>query len=79
MYTRATGRRRVVASALLIRIEEEARDAGKPMLRLETGAEQGAAIALYERSGFRRCAAFGHYAVLEPHRIAASLFHEKLL
>lgn len=36
-----------------------------PTLRLETGPLQHEAIALYERSGYRPIAAFGHY-VGEP-------------
>jgi putative acetyltransferase len=79
MYTRDAARGRGVGKALLARIEREARDAGKPMLRLETGTFQAAAIGLYERCGFRPCAAFGHYAELPPHRIATSLFYEKPL
>ena len=47
--------------------------------RLETGTLQTSAIALYEGCGFRACGAFGHYAELEWHRIAASLFYEKQL
>ena len=53
--------------------------AGKKLLRLETGTEQAAAIGLYEGFSFRPCSAFGHYAMLPPHRIAASLFYEKAL
>jgi putative acetyltransferase len=49
------------------------------VLRLETGIHQAAAIGLYEGYGFRRCGAFGHYAGLPPHRIAASVFYEKPL
>jgi ribosomal protein S18 acetylase RimI-like enzyme len=49
------------------------------VLRLETGTEQAAAIGLYEKCGFRPCAAFGHYAGVPPRRIAASLFYEKAL
>ena len=79
MYTREAARGRGVGKALLARIEAEARAAGKPVLRLETGTEQAAAIGLYEGYGFRPCGAFGHYADLEPHRIAASLFYEKPL
>ena len=79
MYTSEAARRRGVGRALLARIEEEARDAGKPMLRLETGIRQTAAIGLYEGSGFRPCGAFSHYAGLPPHMIAASLFYEKPL
>jgi putative acetyltransferase len=79
MYTREAARGRGVAKALLGHLAAEARTAGKPMLRLETGTEQKAAIGLYEGFGFRRCAAFGHYAALPPHRIAASIFYEKQL
>jgi putative acetyltransferase len=79
MYTREAARGSGVGKALLARIEEEARDAGKRVLRLETGTHQAAAIGLYEGYGFRPCGAFGHYADLPPHRIATSLFYEKPL
>jgi putative acetyltransferase len=79
MYTREAARGRGVGKALLARIEREARDAGKPVLRLETGTEQMAAIGLYEGCGFRPCGPFGHYAGLPPSHIAASLFYEKPL
>lgn len=79
MYTRDAARGRGVGKALLTRIEREARDAGKPMLRLETGTLQAAAIGLYERCGFQARGPFGHYAGLPPHRIATSLFYEKPL
>ena len=79
MYTREAARGRGVGKALLAQIETEARHAGKPMLRLETGTLQAEAIGLYERCGFRACGAFGHYAELSPHRVATSLFYEKPL
>ena len=79
MYTRESLRGRGVGRALLGRIEQEARAVGKPMLRLETGTLQAAAIGLYEQYGFRPCGAFGNYAALPPHRIATSLFYEKPL
>jgi putative acetyltransferase len=79
MYTRDTARGRGVGKALLAHIERQARDAGKSMLRLETGTLQAAAIGLYQGCGFRACGAFGHYATLPPHRIATSLFYEKPL
>jgi putative acetyltransferase len=79
MYTREAARGHGVARALLARIEREARDEGKPVLRLETGTHQAAAIGLYEGYGFRLCGAFGHYAALPPRQIAASLFYEKPL
>jgi putative acetyltransferase len=79
MYTRESVRGRGVGKALLARLEAEARATGVPMLRLETGTYQDAAIGLYERCGFRRCAAFGHYADLPQHRIEMSIFYEKHL
>ena len=79
MYTRDAARGQGVGKALLARLEREARDAAKPMLRLETGTLQVAAIGLYEGWGFTACGPFGHYAELPPHRIATSLFYEKPL
>jgi putative acetyltransferase len=79
MYTREAARGRGVGKALLARLEQEARAAAKPLLRLETGTLQTAAIGLYEGCGFRACGPFGGYAALAPHRIAASLFYEKAL
>ena len=79
MYTRDAARGRGVGKALLARIEREARDAGKAVLRLETGTEQMAAIGLYTGGGFHACAPFGHYAGLRPSHVAASLFYEKPL
>ena len=79
MYTRENARGRGVAKALLAHLEQEAHAAGKPLLCLETGTLQAAAIGLYEGAGFRSCDAFGLYATLPPHRIATSLFYEKRL
>ena len=79
MYTREAMRGRGVAKAILARLEQEARAAGMPLLRLETGTKQDAAIGLYERCGFRRRGAFGHYAELPPHRVETSIFYEKPL
>jgi putative acetyltransferase len=79
MYTRESVRGRGVGKALLARIEQEARAANRPILRLETGTLQAAAIGLYEGCGFKAREAFGHYARLPPHRIATSLFYEKPL
>ena len=79
MYTREAVRGRGLGKALVARLEAEARGAGFRILRLETGTYQDAAIGLYERCGFRRCGAFGHYAELPPHRIEMSIFYEKNL
>jgi putative acetyltransferase len=77
MYTRPAARRKGVAAALLRRLEDEARDAGHSVLRLETGAYQDEAIAFYEREGFERCEAFGDYLALSPQALATSVFYEK--
>jgi len=79
MFVRPTLRGRGVAAALLARLEAEARDSGREVVRLETGDRQLDAIRLYERAGFRRCAAFGAYASMPAHRVATSLFFEKRL
>ena len=79
MYTRENARGRGIGKALLAHLEQDARAAGKPMLRLETGTLQTAAIGLCEGAGFRSRNAFGPYAELAPHRIVTSLFYEKPL
>jgi putative acetyltransferase len=79
MYTRPAARGRGLAKAVLRRLEEEARAAGKTMLRLETGHFQPEAVGLYRRAGFSSCGPFGHYARLPARDIELSLFFEKLL
>lgn len=66
MYVRDAARRQGVAGALLARLEAEARGADLSWLRLETGEQQIAAMQLYARAGFRRCAAFGDYTLMPP-------------
>ena len=77
MYVRDAARRQGVAGAILARLEAEARNAGLSWLRLETGDNQIAAMQLYARAGFRRCAAFGDYAAMAPQSIVTSVFFEK--
>ena len=77
MYVRDVARGRGVADAILSRIEQEARDAGLFLLRLETGDRQFAAMRVYTRAGFRRCPAFGDYVGTAPQSIATSVFFEK--
>ena len=77
MYVRDAARRQGVAGALLARLEEETRVAGLAWLRLETGEHQIAAMQLYARAGFRRCPAFGDYALMRAQSIATSVFLEK--
>lgn len=61
MYVAPPWRGRNVAQALLEHLERVAQQNGSPMLRLETGIHQRAAMALYERRGFVRRKAFGDY------------------
>jgi putative acetyltransferase len=79
MYTRPVARGRGVAKAVLRRIEDEAREAGTSLLRLETGTYQQAAIGLYEHTGFRPRGPFGAYAAMPARNIETSLFFEKEL
>jgi putative acetyltransferase len=79
MYVRPAARGRGIADALLARIETVVRDAGLARLCLETGDRQIAAIRVYDRAGFSRCAAFGAYAAMPPTGIATSIFFEKHL
>jgi putative acetyltransferase len=64
---------------VLKRLEDEARQAGERVLRLETGMYQKEALRFYEKCGFRRCEAFGAYRDLPVESIATSVFFEKRL
>jgi putative acetyltransferase len=67
-------RRRGIAHRLLAHLELLAAGDGRSLVRLETGIAQPEAIALYERSGFRRISPFPPYGP-DP----LSLFMEKAL
>jgi putative acetyltransferase len=54
-------RGRGVSKAILEALEARAREERVGQLRLETGVENHAALALYERAGFTRCGPFGDY------------------
>jgi putative acetyltransferase len=79
MYVRNIARGQGVAQAILARLEAEAATAGLFLVQLETGIRQGAAMRLYERAGYTRCAIFGAYAVMAPESVATSVFFEKRL
>jgi putative acetyltransferase len=61
MFVSPTARGTGLGAALLGAVEAAAIAHGIPTLRLETGEPQVAAIALYERAGYVRIAAFGEY------------------
>ena len=50
-----------VAGLLLDAIENQARDAAAAVIRLETGDRSTAAVALYEKRGYRHIPRFGDY------------------
>jgi putative acetyltransferase len=72
MYVRPDQRGRGVGKRVLTEIEQIARRAGLPLLRLETGIHNTEALALYRRGGFVECGPFGDYAA-DP----LSVFMEK--
>jgi GNAT superfamily N-acetyltransferase len=61
MYVTPAARGRGYARALLKMLEDTARAAGHPVLRLSTSEHQPEAIALYESSGYLRTAPWGKY------------------
>jgi putative acetyltransferase len=79
MYVHDDARRHGVAQAVLARLEAEALGAGIPLLQLETGVRQAAALRLYAAAGFLPCAAFGDYVAMAPEAIATSVFMGKQL
>ena len=62
MYLRDEARGHGTADGILQSLEAAARAAGVDTLQLETGPLQPAAIAFYERNGFRPIPNFGEYA-----------------
>ena len=72
MYVRPDNRGEGVGHRLLGHLETLAVATGRARVRLETGIAQPAAIALYERTGYRRIPPFPPYAA-DP----LSLFMEK--
>jgi len=79
MYVRPSARGAHISDAIIERLEEEARSAGVPVVRLETGVFQPAAIGFYRRRGFMPCRAFEPYASLPASAIKTSYFMEKQL
>ncbi|MGZ0148938.1 GNAT family N-acetyltransferase [Kribbella sp. WER1] len=61
VYVTPAARGRGHARRLLAAVEEAARSAGHPYLRLTTSENQPEAIALYQSSGYARIAPWGKY------------------
>ena len=74
MFTAEAARGKGAAAAILRQIEDTARDAKAPILKLETGNVLHAAHRLYARQGFTPCGPFGPYTAN-----SSSIFMEKPL
>ncbi len=61
LFVAEAARGRGLGARLLAHVEAEARARKLPLLRLETGNRLHAALALYEKAGFRRRPPFGAY------------------
>lgn len=77
MYVRTPHRGTGVAQAIIDALTTHALDAGVPLLRLETGVRQYAAIAFYRRQGFVEIPPFPPYrpdpeSVFMERRVAVS-------
>jgi putative acetyltransferase len=75
IYIRPQARGLRLGRAVLRRLEEDARQSGLTLLRLETGIFQPEALSLFFAEGFVRCAAFADYSAQDPF----SIFMEKRL
>ena len=79
MYTVPDARGQGVGKAVMARLEEEARAAGKEWLLLETGHEQDESMHFFEQYGFHPRSYFGPYADMKPLTLATSRFYQKRL
>ena len=79
MYVRPASRGRGVADVIMARLEQEARDKGYRLLKLEGGTLSFAANRFYHRVGFRDCPPFEPYASMPAHAIETSVFMAKTL
>jgi putative acetyltransferase len=75
VFVKTEARGLKIGRLILARLEEEARRAKLPLMRLETGIHQPEALGLFAAMGFNRCGAFGDYPVDDPN----SVFMEKRL
>ncbi|WP_292009914.1 GNAT family N-acetyltransferase [Chryseobacterium sp.] len=65
MYTNPQYRKKGLASATLIELEQWAKELGYKKCALETGTKQPEAIALYEKSGYSKIPNYGQYIGIE--------------
>ncbi|MER6996879.1 GNAT family N-acetyltransferase [Streptomyces sp. NPDC000410] len=71
MYVIPEARGLGLARRILAALEEDAREAGRTRMVLETGTMQPEAIGLYTSSGYEPCAKFGYYREYENSRCFA--------
>lgn len=62
MFVRRSVRGQGLGRRLLEELEQQARQSGARVIRLETGEFQVEAVGLYESTGYRRIPCFGEYA-----------------
>lgn len=74
MYVAASQRKRGIGQKLLQALELRCALSGVNLIRLETGARQPEALALYRRNGYKEIGAFGCYA-----ESASNVFMEKCI
>jgi putative acetyltransferase len=79
MFTVPEARGQGVGRAVMARLEEEARAAGKTWLLLETGHGQDESMRFFEEYGFHPRSYFGQYADMKPLTLATSRFYQKRL
>lgn len=79
MFTVPEARGQGVGQAIMARLEEAARAAGKTWLLLETGEGQGESMRFFEEYGFHPRGYFGQYADMKPLTLATSRFYQKRL
>ena len=79
MFVSREARGQGIADAIMDRLADVARQADRPLLRLETGDRQQAAIRFYRRCCFGFCGPFAPYSTMPPENIATSIFMEKQL
>jgi len=75
MFVHDAARGRGVAGGILDALEKRARERAVTTLQLETGPLQPAAIAFYEKRGYRPTAAFGSYLEAENSLFFAKQLH----
>ncbi|MGE3831145.1 MAG: GNAT family N-acetyltransferase, partial [Parvibaculaceae bacterium] len=75
IYVKPEARGLKLSKLIIARLEQDAREHGLALIRLETGTLQPEALGLFARAGFVRCGAFADYPPDDPY----SVFMEKRL